>query len=35
LGAINTPNYLIHKHPSFTNIAFNTRAKDFTPRHIK
>jgi hypothetical protein len=33
--AINTPNHLIHNHPSIPNIAFNTRAKDSTPRHIK
>jgi hypothetical protein len=35
LGAINTPNHLIHIHPSIPNISFNTRAKDSTPRHIK
>ena len=35
LEAINTPNYLIHNHTSIPNIAFNTRAKDFTPRHFK
>jgi hypothetical protein len=35
LGAINTPNHLIHIHPSILNISFNTRAKDSTPRHIK
>jgi hypothetical protein len=35
LRAINTPNHLIHNHPSIPNISFNTRAKDSTPRHIK
>jgi hypothetical protein len=35
LGAINTPNHLIHIHPSIPNISFNTRAKDSTLRHIK
>jgi hypothetical protein len=35
LGAINTPNHLIHWHPSFLNIPFIARAKDFTPRHIE
>jgi hypothetical protein len=35
LGAINTPNHLIHLHPSVLNSTFNTRAKDFTPRHIQ
>jgi hypothetical protein len=34
LGAINTPNHLIHIHPSFSKITFNTRASAFTPRHI-
>jgi hypothetical protein len=33
LGAINTPNHHNTKHPSILNIAFNTRAIDFTPRH--
>jgi hypothetical protein len=32
---LNTPNHLIHIHPSIPNISFNTRAKDSTPRHIK
>jgi hypothetical protein len=35
LGAINTPNHLIHINSSIPNISFNTRAKDSTPRHIK
>jgi hypothetical protein len=35
LGAINTPNHLIHINPSIPNISFDTRAKDFTPRYIK
>jgi hypothetical protein len=35
LWAINIPNHLIHNHPSIPNISFNTRAKDFTSRHIK
>jgi hypothetical protein len=33
VGAINTPNHLYSRHPSFHHIAFNTRALDFTPRH--
>jgi hypothetical protein len=33
VGAINTPNHLYSRHPSFQHIAFNTRALDFTPRH--
>jgi hypothetical protein len=35
LGAINTPNHLIHSHPSIPNISFIARAKDFTARHIQ
>jgi hypothetical protein len=35
MRAINTPNHLIHNHPSIPNISFNTRAKDSYPRHIK
>jgi hypothetical protein len=33
LRAINTPNHHNTKHPSILNIAFNTRAIDFTPRY--
>jgi hypothetical protein len=33
LGAINTPNHLIHIHPSILNFSLIARAKDFTPRH--
>jgi hypothetical protein len=33
VGAINTPNHLHSSHPSFLNFTFNTRAKDYTPRH--
>ena len=33
VGAINTPNHLYSRHPSFQHIAFNTRALDCTPRH--
>jgi hypothetical protein len=33
LRAINTPNHHHTKHPSILNIAFNTRAIDFTPRY--
>jgi hypothetical protein len=33
LGAINTPNHLIHINPSILNISLIARAKDFTPRH--
>jgi hypothetical protein len=33
VGAINTPNHLYSRHPSFQHIAFNTRDLDFTPRH--
>jgi hypothetical protein len=36
LEAINTPNHhnhLIHIHPSFLKIIFNTRALAFIPRH--
>jgi hypothetical protein len=35
LEAINTPNHLLQWHPSFLNSTFNTRAKDYTPRHIQ
>jgi hypothetical protein len=35
VGGVKKPNHLIHIHPSIPNISFNTRAKDFTPRHIK
>jgi hypothetical protein len=35
LGAINTPNHLIHIPPSIPNIPFIARAKDFTPRQIQ
>jgi hypothetical protein len=33
MKAINTPNHLIHWHPSFLKFPFNTRAIAFTPRH--
>jgi hypothetical protein len=33
LRAINTPNHLHSKHPSFPRFSFNTRASAFTPRH--
>jgi hypothetical protein len=33
VGAINTPNHLHSSHPSFLNSTFNTRAKDYTPKH--
>jgi hypothetical protein len=35
VGAINTSNHLYSSHPSFLNSIFNTRAKDYTPRHIQ
>jgi hypothetical protein len=35
VGGYKYPNPLIHNHPSIPNIAFNTRAKDSTPTHIK
>jgi hypothetical protein len=34
LEAINTPNHLIHWHPSILKFLFNTRAKPTTQRHI-
>jgi hypothetical protein len=33
LGAINTPNHLIHLHPSLLKYSFIARAKSNTPRH--
>jgi hypothetical protein len=33
LRAINTPNHLQSKHPSFQHFTFDTRASAFTPRH--
>jgi hypothetical protein len=33
LRAINIPNHLHSKHPSFQHFTFNTRASAFTPRH--
>jgi hypothetical protein len=33
VGAINTPNHLHSSHSSFLNSTFNTRAKDYNPRH--
>jgi hypothetical protein len=33
VGAINTPNHHHFKASKFSDIAFNTRALDFTPRH--
>jgi hypothetical protein len=35
VGAINTRNHIHSSHPSFLNSTFNTRAKDYTPRHIQ
>jgi hypothetical protein len=35
LEAINTPNHLIHWHPSFLNSIFIARAKPNTQRHIQ
>jgi hypothetical protein len=35
LEAINTPNHLLHWHPSILNIAFIARAKPNIPRHIQ
>jgi hypothetical protein len=34
LGAINTPNHLYSRHPSFLKFTFNTIAITFTLRHI-
>jgi hypothetical protein len=33
LGAINTPNHLIHNDPSISEFSFIARAKSNTPRH--
>jgi hypothetical protein len=33
VGAINTPNHHHSSHPSLQPFTFNTRAKDYTPRH--
>jgi hypothetical protein len=35
VGAINNPNHLHSNHPSFLNSRFNTRVKDYTPKHIQ
>jgi hypothetical protein len=33
VGAINTPNHHHSKHPSFSDISFNTRASATNTRH--
>jgi hypothetical protein len=33
VGAINTPNHHHLKHPSFSDISFNTRASAINTRH--